>query len=88
MVSKMKKILLSIILSIFSCSFLSSREPEEEKHPVVILGGGMGALTSATYLARAGITPLVITGPVLGGLSLCQTMFRIGRERSRFLEMR
>ncbi len=67
MVSKMKKILLSIILSIFSCSFLSSREPEEEKHPVVILGGGMGALTSATYLARAGITPLVITGPVLGG---------------------
>jgi thioredoxin reductase (NADPH) len=61
----MKKIILSTILSIFLYSF--SYAAEEERHPVVILGGGVGALTSATYLARAGITPLVITGPVLGG---------------------
>jgi|SRR5579862_1349161 len=63
----MKKILLSITLFIFVSSFLSSQEVEEERCPVVILGGGMGALTSATYLARAGIPPIVITGPVIGG---------------------
>ncbi len=63
----MKKRILSIILSIFICSLVFSREQQEEIHPIVILGGGMGALTSSTYLARAGITPLVITGPVLGG---------------------
>lgn len=40
---------------------------DEEEVPVVILGGGVGAMTSATYLARAGITPLVITGPFPGG---------------------
>lgn len=39
----------------------------EQIHPVVILGGGVAALTSATYLARGGITPLVITGPEIGG---------------------
>lgn len=59
----MKKILLSLQLLFAS---LHSAMPEEE-HPVVILGGGVGALTSAVYLSRAGITPLVITGPVVGG---------------------
>jgi thioredoxin reductase (NADPH) len=39
----------------------------EEVYPVVILGGGVGALTSAIYLGRAGITPLVIEGPKKGG---------------------
>src|SRR4029077_10131806 len=29
--------------------------------------GGVGALTSAVYLARAGIPPVVITGPTVGG---------------------
>lgn len=38
-----------------------------EEYPVVILGGGVGALTSALYLSRAGFTPLVISGPVPGG---------------------
>lgn len=42
-------------------------EVVEEEAPVVILGSGVGALTSAVYLARAGITPVVITGPVMGG---------------------
>lgn len=37
-------------------------------YPVAILGGGVGALTSALYLARAGQTPLVIEGPQPGGL--------------------
>jgi thioredoxin reductase (NADPH) len=63
-VSKMKKLLVSILLSIF---VFSLHAEEVEESPVVILGGGMGALTSATYLARAGIIPVVITGPTLGG---------------------
>lgn len=36
--------------------------------PVVVVGSGVGALTSALYLARAGFSPLVITGPAPGGL--------------------
>jgi thioredoxin reductase (NADPH) len=39
----------------------------EKEHPVMILGSGVAALTSAVYLARAGITPIVITGPSIGG---------------------
>lgn len=39
----------------------------EKEHPVVILGSGLAALTSATYLSRAGIPPVVITGPTIGG---------------------
>src|SRR5579864_7666043 len=53
------------LLSFLLCfSFLNA---EEEEVPVVILGGGVGAMTAATYLARAGIPPLVITGPLPGG---------------------
>lgn len=37
-------------------------------YPVAILGGGMGALTSAVYLGRAGVEPLVIEGKLPGGL--------------------
>lgn len=36
--------------------------------PVVVLGGGVGSLTSALYLGRAGLTPLIIEGPTPGGL--------------------
>jgi len=36
--------------------------------PIVILGGGIGALTSAIYLGRAGFSPLVIEGRLPGGL--------------------
>lgn len=48
-------------------SFFLSAQIVEEKKEVVILGGGVGALTAATYLARAGMVPIVITGPVIGG---------------------
>lgn len=37
-------------------------------YPVVILGGGIGALTSALYLGRAELSPLVIEGKNPGGL--------------------
>lgn len=36
--------------------------------PVIILGGGVGSLTSALYLGRAGVSPVVIEGPNPGGL--------------------
>lgn len=67
----MKKFLILFTLASFSlfqplhCEEATSDAMEE--YPVVVLGGGVGALTSATYLARAGISPLVITGPTPGG---------------------
>ncbi len=39
----------------------------EYKTDVVVLGGGIGGLTAAIYLARGGIPPLVIEGKVPGG---------------------
>ncbi len=44
-----------------------SASAAEERCPVVVIGGGVAGLTSATFLARAGIVPVVITGPVIGG---------------------
>lgn len=64
----MKKFLALATLTL--CSLFSHAqciEPVIEDQAVVILGGGVGALTSATYLARAGIPPLVLTGPTPGG---------------------
>lgn len=40
----------------------------EEKAQVIILGGGIGALTAALYLSRAGLKPLIIQGNNPGGL--------------------
>ena len=39
-----------------------------EIEPIVLLGGGIGSLTSAIYLGRAGLSPIVIEGPMPGGL--------------------
>lgn len=44
-----------------------SLSTEIEERPVIILGSGVAALTAATYLARAGIPPLILTGPTVGG---------------------
>lgn len=41
---------------------------EENVEAAVILGGGVGALTSAIYLGRAGLEPVVVQGPTPGGL--------------------
>lgn len=56
----------SLIFILTSVFFFNLAHTEEE-YPVVVLGGGVAALTSATYLARAGIEPLVISGPFVGG---------------------
>ncbi len=60
----MKKIF--FILNLLILPFTSTLKGAEE-YPVVILGSGVAALTSAVYLARAGLPPVVITGPTLGG---------------------
>lgn len=46
---------------------ITAAEPAPPE-PIVILGGGVGSLTSAIYLGRAGLSPLVIEGPTPGGL--------------------
>ncbi len=46
---------------------MQAEEPSSPE-PIVILGGGVGSLTSALYLGRAGLSPLVIEGPIPGGL--------------------
>ncbi len=63
----MKKFLVLLNLLILPFTSALPAEVQEEEHPVVILGSGVGALTSAVYLSRAGITPVVITGPSIGG---------------------
>ncbi len=60
-----KQFILSVIAGF---SLLSASEKPVEAEPVVILGGGVGSLTSALYLARAGLSPIVIEGSKAGGL--------------------
>lgn len=55
------------LFSLFSTPSISAPTVIEEEHPVVILGGGIGALSSAIYLGRAGMAPVVVTGPQVGG---------------------
>ncbi len=62
----MKKWILGLNLLLLPLITLQAIPPEEEC-PVVILGGGVAALTSAVYLSRSGIAPIVITGPTVGG---------------------
>ena len=59
-----RAVALSLILSSVAVSAFAE---VEEEAPVVVLGGGIGALTSAIYLARSGVTPIVIEGKVPGG---------------------
>jgi len=69
----MKKILYSFLIILISgfaplsAAGLRSPRATEQVEPVVILGGGIGALTSAIYLQRAGIQTTVIEGPTPGG---------------------
>ncbi|NGX56548.1 MAG: Glucosaminate ammonia-lyase [Candidatus Anoxychlamydiales bacterium] len=73
----MKKFILKFLFSIFFtfsafnfsyAKLPSSHREVQEVQEVVILGGGIGALTSGIYLSRAGYKPLIIEGEVKGGL--------------------
>ncbi len=57
-----------VLSTLFICPADSAPAVVEGAYPVVVLGGGIGALTSAIYLSRAGLTPIVITGPNVGGV--------------------
>jgi thioredoxin reductase (NADPH) len=57
-------VILSAILPVLPMASVEPPAPE----PIVILGGGIGSLTSAIYMGRAGISPLVIEGAMPGGL--------------------
>ncbi len=46
---------------------LAKEAPTSEAAPVIVLGGGIGALTSAIYLERGGIETIVIEGRTPGG---------------------
>lgn len=53
---------LRIILFIVVASFVNVFAANDQIYPVVIIGGGVGGLTSGLYLARAGLQPLIIEG--------------------------
>ncbi|MGB7978824.1 MAG: thioredoxin [Chlamydiales bacterium] len=61
MIHRFKSFLVALALPLMGMS-------GEGSEPVVILGGGVGSLTSAIYLGRAGLSPIVIEGPTPGGL--------------------
>ena len=62
-------LLAGMILPIFgSTETISSQHSQIEERPIVVMGGGIGGLTSALYLARSGLSPLVIEGISPGGL--------------------
>lgn len=68
--------LMVISFSSFSCTASNDTKSDiqvseievDKEYSVVILGGGIGALTSGIYLARAGYQPLIIEGELPGGL--------------------
>lgn len=52
-----------VALAIFSTALFSNVSSNESNvYPAVIIGGGVGGLSSGIYLSRAGIIPLIIEG--------------------------
>jgi len=56
------------LLGIFFCFTSAFAQQKEEIVPVIVLGGGVGGITSSLYLSRSGIKPLVIEGRHPGGV--------------------
>lgn len=68
----MKKIFLTLLGLVLTCCFVYPKKGEakeqETVYPTVVLGGGVGAMTSSLYLSRAQVLPLVIEGKTPGGV--------------------
>lgn len=64
MIHIFKSLLVASLLAVQPAASVEAEDAES----VVILGGGVGSLTSALYLGRAGLSPVVIEGPIPGGL--------------------
>jgi thioredoxin reductase (NADPH) len=62
-----KKAVVFTLLTSFVFSSLAGCQEKNDAQSVVIIGGGVGALTSAIYLARSGVIPIVIEGKIPGG---------------------
>lgn len=68
MTSALRRIIFSLVSGVGLLSSLHAEVPEAiDSYPSVIIGGGVGGLTSALYLSRAGVKTLVIEGPNPGG---------------------
>lgn len=55
------------VVCVLLTSWGESKTSLSDPVDVVVLGGGSAGLTSAIYLGRAGMTPLVLEGKTLGG---------------------
>ncbi len=63
-----RKMVSGLLLVGFCVQGYAKSKNQEEVVPVVVLGGGIGALTSSLYLGRAELRPMVIEGHTPGGL--------------------
>lgn len=64
----LKKILHVFLMGMASLAPLGAASPEQPStYSVAVIGSGVGAMSSALYLSRAGHHPLVIEGPNPGG---------------------
>jgi thioredoxin reductase (NADPH) len=68
-------LLFTVVAQLSFAKGLDSKAPNDVQEsskikpiPIIVLGGGVGALSSSLYLARAGLSPIVIVGPQPGGL--------------------
>jgi thioredoxin reductase (NADPH) len=59
--------ILGLLFVLLGSQPVKAELPAEQTVETIVLGGGVGALTSAVYLARSGITPVVIEGHAPGG---------------------
>ena len=65
---RLKKFVFLSLAFLLGFKPLPSAPISDEEYPVVILGGGVAALTAAVQVSQAGFQPVVITGPSPGGI--------------------
>lgn len=61
------QLVLYSVLGTFSFSTIAEEPNKPQGKSAVIIGGGVGALTSAIFLARSGVKPIVVCGKNPGG---------------------